>query len=165
MAVLIIACPCALGLATPTAIIVGTGKGAERGILIRSAQALETAHRVDTVVLDKTGTLTEGRPVVTDIVLAGNGESEARLLLLAASVEHGSEHPLAVAMVEAAERKGIEPETVSDFQALPGQGVTGQVGGSHVLLGSPSLLAERAINLESLSETLGRLSTEARLRW
>ena len=162
VAVLIIACPCALGLATPTAIIVGTGKGAERGILIRSAQALETAHRVDTVVLDKTGTLTEGRPVVTDIVLAGNGESEARLLLLAASVEHGSEHPLAVAMVEAAERKGIEPETVSDFQALPGQGVTGQVGGSHVLLGSPSLLSERAINLESLSETLGRLSTEGK---
>jgi Cu+-exporting ATPase len=157
VAVLIIACPCALGLATPTAIIVGAGKGAERGILIRSAQALETAHRVDTVVLDKTGTLTEGCPVVTDVVPAG-AESEARLLLLADSVEHGSEHPLAAAIVEEAARWGIEPETVSDFQALPGQGVAGQVAGRTVLLGSPSLLVECGISLAALSETLDSLA-------
>ncbi len=162
VAVLIIACPCALGLATPTAIIVGTGKGAERGILIRSAQTLETAHRVDTVVLDKTGTLTDGRPVVTDIEPAGEGGSEARLLTLAASVEHGSEHPLAAAVVEEAWRRGIEPESVTEFQALPGQGVTGQVGGSQVLLGSPALLAGRGIDLDGLFGTLERLSKEGK---
>ena len=162
VAVLIIACPCALGLATPTAIIVGTGKGAERGILIRSAQALETAHRVDTVILDKTGTLTQGRPVVTDVVPAGDGESETRLLGLAAGVEHGSEHPLAVAIVEEVERRAIEPETVSDFEALPGQGVSGQVSGRQVLLGSPSLLVEQGMNLEALSKVLNRLANEGK---
>ena len=162
VAVLIIACPCALGLATPTAIIVGAGKGAERGILIRSAQALETAHRVDTVVLDKTGTLTEGRPVVTDVIPSGEGESETRMLLLAASVEHGSEHPLAVAIVEEAARRGIEPAAVSGFEALPGQGVAGQVNGRTVLLGSPALLAARGIDLGALSPTLDRLSGEGK---
>lgn len=162
VAVLIIACPCALGLATPTAIIVGTGKGAERGILIRSAQALETAHRVDTVVLDKTGTLTEGSPVVTDIIPAEENESDARLLLLAASLEQGSEHPLAAAIVEEAARRGIEPEAVSQFEALPGQGVTGQVEGRAVLLGSPSLLVEQGIGLEALSQGLDRLSGEGK---
>ena len=127
VAVLIIACPCALGLATPTAIIVGAGKGAERGILIRSAQALETAHRVDTVVLDKTGTLTEGRPLVTDVVALDNdGVADRELLRVAASVEQGSEHPLAVAIVEEAERQGVELVSVAGFEALPGQGVTGQ---------------------------------------
>ncbi len=162
VAVLIIACPCALGLATPTAIIVGTGKGAERGILIRSAQALETAYRVDTVVLDKTGTLTEGRPVVTDVVPASGSETEARVLLLAASVEYGSEHPLAVAIAEEAERRGIAADAVSDFQALPGQGVSGQVSGKQVLLGSPVLLAEQGIGFEDLSGTLDRLSGEGK---
>ena len=162
VAVLIIACPCALGLATPTAIIVGTGKGAERGVLIRSAQALETTHRVDTVVLDKTGTLTEGRPVVTDVVPAVNGESESRLLLLAASVEHGSEHPLAVAIVEEAESRGTELHAVTGFEALPGQGVTGQVDGRTVLLGSPALIADQSTELTGLSETLDRLSREGK---
>ena len=162
VAVLIIACPCALGLATPTAIIVGTGKGAERGVLIRSAQALETAFRVDTVVLDKTGTLTQGRPMVTDVLPAGYGVSEAGLLSLAASVEQGSEHPLAVAVVEEASRRGIELEEVADFQALPGRGVTGLAGGSRILLGSPSLLAEWGIELVGLGEALGRLTGEGK---
>ena len=162
VAVLIIACPCALGLATPTAIIVGTGKGAERGILIRSAQALETAHRVDTVVLDKTGTLTEGKPVVTDVVPSGDGESESRMLLLAAGIEYGSEHPLALAIVQEAESRGIEPPVVTDFEALPGQGVTGQVNGRTVLLGNPALLTERGIGLTGLSQTLDRLSREGK---
>ncbi len=162
VAVLIIACPCALGLATPTAIIVGTGKGAERGILIRSAQALETAHRVDTVTLDKTGTLTEGRPMVTDVIPSGDGTSDFRLLTLAASVEHGSEHPLAVAIVEEAGRWGIKPETATDFQALPGQGVSGQFNGRQILLGSPSLLEEQGLNLDALSPQLDRLSGEGK---
>ena len=162
VAVLIIACPCALGLATPTAIIVGTGKGAERGILIRSAQALETAHRVDTVVLDKTGTLTEGRPAVTDILPARPQLTETELLRLAASVELGSEHPLAVAVVEEAEGRGIKLASVTEFDALPGQGVTGRVDGGRVLLGSPSLLKERGTALENLSETLDRLSMEGK---
>ncbi|MDE2938728.1 MAG: heavy metal translocating P-type ATPase [Chloroflexota bacterium] len=162
VAVLIIACPCALGLATPTAIIVGTGKGAERGILIRSAQALETAHRVDTVVLDKTGTLTEGKPVVTDVVPSGDGESESRMLLLAAGIEYGSEHPLALAIVQEAERRGIEPPVATDFEALPGQGVTGRVNGRTVLLGNPALLTEKGIDLTGLSQTLDRLSQEGK---
>ena len=167
VAVLIIACPCALGLATPTAIIVGTGKGAERGILIRSAQALETAHRIDTVILDKTGTLTEGRPVVTDVVpadsnSAGDHGHASRLLQLAASVEYGSEHPLATAIVEEACRRNLALVEVSDFQALPGQGVSGNVGGSPVLLGSPSLLAEQGIDLHDLSFSLDKLSSEGK---
>ena len=162
VAVLIIACPCALGLATPTAIIVGTGKGAERGILIRSAQTLETAYRVDTVVLDKTGTLTQGRPVVTDVVPSGEAESETGLLRVAASVERGSEHPLAVAIVEEAERRGLKLEAVSDFEALPGQGITGRVGIQQALLGSPSLLAERGIALGGLANALDRLAEEGK---
>ena len=161
VAILIIACPCALGLATPTAIIVGTGKGAERGILIRSARALETAHRVDTVVLDKTGTLTEGRPVVTDIVPAEAGV-ETELLRLAASVEYGSEHPLATAIVEEANRHGARLADVSDFEALPGQGVTGYADGKRVLLGSPTLLVAHGITLEALSEALEKLASEGK---
>ena len=162
VAVLIIACPCALGLATPTAIIVGTGKGAERGILIRSAQVLETAYRADTVVMDKTGTLTEGRPMVTDVVAATGEFLETELLMLAASVEHGSEHPLAVAVVDEAHRRGIDLAPVSDFEALPGQGVKGIVNGHNILLGSPSLLAEQGIALDGLSEDLRRLSSEGK---
>ena len=161
VAILIIACPCALGLATPTAIIVGTGKGAERGILIRSAQALETAHRVDTVVLDKTGTLTEGRPVVTDIVPAEAGV-ETELIRLAASVEYGSEHPLATAIVEEANRRGARLADVSDFEALPGQGVVGYADGERVLLGSPALLAAQGIPMDSLSEALEKLASEGK---
>ncbi len=164
VAVLIIACPCALGLATPTAIIVGTGKGAERGILIRSAQALERAHRVDTVVLDKTGTLTEGRPAVTDICVAAeagggpeDGAAAVDLLQLAASVEYGSEHPLALALVAEARQRGIDLVAVSDFAALPGQGVTARVGESQALLGSPAWIQSRGIPLTNLDEALESL--------
>ena len=163
VAVLIIACPCALGLATPTAIIVGAGKGAERGVLIRSAQALETAHRVTTVVLDKTGTLTEGRPVVTDVVPANETEGQANtateeLLRLAATVEQGSEHPLAQAIVREAEERGLILGQVTDFVALPGQGVTAAVEGGPVLLGNPSLMQARGISLEGLAESVERLA-------
>ncbi len=127
---LIIACPCALGLATPTAIMVGTGKGAENGILIRSGEALERAYKLTAIVLDKTGTLTQGKPVVTDIVTAagGNGDSardanEDELLRLAASAERGSEHPLGEAIVERAREKGLELVAPETFAAFPGHGV------------------------------------------
>ena len=164
VAVLIIACPCALGLATPTAIIVGTGKGAERGILIRSAQTLETAHRVDTVVLDKTGTLTQGRPVVTDLVPDKEGGvfTETELLRLAGGLEHGSEHPLALAITEETGRRGIVPAEVSDFEALTGQGVRGKSDKGQLLLGSPSFLQGQGIALDNLLPDLDRLSTEGK---
>ena len=162
VAVLIIACPCALGLATPTAIIVGAGKGAERGILIRSAPVLEKAHQVDTVVLDKTGTLTEGRPVVTDVVTRSGSGCEQELLRLAASAEYGSEHPLAVAIVAAAEERGVELADVSNFAALPGQGVTGEINGAQVMLGSPSLLVEQGIMPGPLADDLARLTSEGK---
>ncbi len=122
VSVLIIACPCAMGLATPTAIVVGTGKGAENGILIRSGEALERAHKLDVVVLDKTGTLTQGKPQVTDVVVAR--EAAAReVLLLAASAERGSEHPLGEAIVEAARAQGLELLEVKEFSAVPGMGI------------------------------------------
>ena len=134
VAVLIIACPCALGLATPTAIMVATGKGAENGILIKSGEALETAHKVKAVVLDKTGTLTQGKPVVTDIVPIDMSEEE--LLRLAASAERGSEHPLGEAIVKAAEERGIVLATPTDFAAVPGMGIRALVDGYSVLVGT-----------------------------
>ena len=151
VAVLIIACPCALGLATPTAIIVGTGKGAESGVLVRQAIALETAHRVDTVVLDKTGTLTTGKPVVTDLVTAGC--SEAELLVLAASAERNSEHPLAEAIVNEARRRGLELEAVTDFQAIPGRGISATVNGYTVRLGNRALMDDIGVTLNGLAES------------
>ena len=138
VAVLIIACPCALGLATPTAIIVGTGKGAEQGVLIRSAEALEIAHRVDTVVLDKTGTLTTGQPVVTDLI--PNGASEDQMLVLAASAERGSEHPLGEAIVKEAQSRNLQLDAVAGFQAIPGQGIEAQVNGHTVHFGNRALM-------------------------
>jgi len=128
IAVLIIACPCALGLATPTAIMVGTGKGAENGILIRSAEALERAHRINTVLLDKTGTLTQGKPLVTEII-AAESFSEEEILRLAASAERRSEHPLAEAIVRAASDRKLKLQSVTDFRAIPGKGVETSVGG------------------------------------
>ena len=146
VAVLIIACPCALGLATPTAIIVSVGKGAAGGALIRQAEALEKAHSVDTIVLDKTGTLTTGKPAVTAIVpnpstpaLRGG---QRGLLFLAASAEYGSEHPLAQAIVQRAQEQGIHPAAASDFLAIPGRGVSAVVDGSSVLLGNRALMDE-----------------------
>ena len=151
VAVLIIACPCALGLATPTAIIVGIGKGAESGVLVRQAVALETAHRVDTVVLDKTGTLTTGKPVVTGLVPADGSEEE--LLLLAASAERNSEHPLAEAIVNEARRRGLELETVAGFQAIPGRGISARVNGYTVHLGNRALMEDIGATLNGLAES------------
>ena len=153
VSVLIIACPCALGLATPTAIIVGTGKGAEMGVLIKQAQALEIAHKVDTVVLDKTGTLTTGKPVVTDLVVSGApGASEQELLLLAASAERGSEHPLGEAIVNEAQNRGLRLETVSGFQAIPGRGISAQVNGHTVRFGNQALMEDTGVPLDGLVE-------------
>jgi P-type Cu+ transporter len=150
-AVLVIACPCALGLATPTAIMVGTGRGAETGILIKGGAALEATHRIQTVVLDKTGTITEGRPVVTDVVLS-NGMKEDSLLQLAASAEKGSEHPLGDAIVQSAEARKLPLLPMDRFQAVPGRGIEARIEGKSVLLGNDKFMAERAVNLGSLLE-------------
>lgn len=155
IAVLIIACPCALGLATPTAIMVGTGRGAEQGILIRNAEALETLHRVDTVVLDKTGTLTVGAPSVTDVV--SHEMSEDELIRLAASLERRSEHPLAQALVSYAEEKSLKLDEPTEFAATPGLGVRGRVAGRVVQVGSWRLVNDQArtpAGLAQAAETL-----------
>ena len=146
VAVLIIACPCALGLATPTAIMVGTGKGAENGVLIRNAQALELASKVRIVALDKTGTITQGRPSVTDILTA-DSMSEDDLLSIAAAVETNSEHPLAEAVIRRAGAGAAEGKTVADFQALPGAGISATVDGKSVVVGSARLMEEREITI------------------
>ncbi|MDA0263090.1 MAG: heavy metal translocating P-type ATPase [Chloroflexi bacterium] len=160
VSVLIIACPCALGLATPTAIIVGTGKGAESGVLIKQAQALEIAHKVDTVVLDKTGTLTTGKPVVTDLIASGGSELE--LLSLAASAERGSEHPLGEAIVIEAQNRGLELAAVSGFQAIPGRGISAQVDGRTVRFGNQLLMEEAGVSLEGLLEKASALAAEGK---
>lgn len=146
IAVLVISCPCALGLATPTAIMVGTGKGAEYGILVKSAESLEIAHQVQTVVLDKTGTLTEGKPVVTDVVLA-KGILRNRLLKQAAAVEALSEHPLAEAIVAYAKEKEVAFEKAENLTATAGQGVEADVAGKHILAGNLKMMQERGIQL------------------
>ncbi len=168
VAVLIIACPCALGLATPTAIMVGTGKGAENGILIRSGEALERAYRLDAIVLDKTGTLTQGRPVVTDLMPAvspsGDGSSfdEDALLRLAASAERGSEHPLGEALVERARERGLELAAPEDFNAIPGHGIEVGVDGRRVLLGNLKLMRDRGVSLDGLEAEAERLAIEGK---
>ena len=156
VAVLIIACPCALGLATPTAIMVGTGKGAEQGILIRSAEALERSHQINTVLLDKTGTLTQGEPEVTDII-AIPSSSQEEVLRLAASAERGSEHPLGEAIVRAALRKKLELAPASDFSAIPGHGVEALVEGKKLLLGNLKLMREKELSLNGLEREAERL--------
>jgi Cu+-exporting ATPase len=156
VAVLIIACPCALGLATPTAIMVGTGKGAEHGILIRSAETLERSHRINIVLLDKTGTLTRGEPDVTDIIAAPSFSRE-ETLQLAASVEHGSEHPLGEAIVKAALEKNLDLSPISGFNAIPGHGVEASVEGRKILLGNLRLMQERGLSLNGLDEGADRL--------
>tara|TARA_B100000929_G_scaffold27148_1_gene20127 strand:- start:4505 stop:6544 length:2040 start_codon:yes stop_codon:yes gene_type:complete len=150
VAVLIIACPCALGLATPMAIMVGTGRGASAGVLIKNAEALEALERVDTLVVDKTGTLTEGRPKVVD-VYAINGFTENEIVRLSAALEQASEHPLASAVLARARMDGLSLPTAIDFQAVPGCGVTGSINGQQVALGTRELLAERAIDIGLLS--------------
>ena len=149
VAVLIIACPCALGLATPMAVMVGTGRGAGAGILIKHAEALETLERVDTLIVDKTGTLTEGKPAVT-AVLPVDGVAEHELLRVAAALERGSEHPLAAAITGAAEDRGITVPEATDFQAEVGRGVTGTVEGQPVILGTEALLEQRGLETMAL---------------
>jgi len=161
IAVLIIACPCALGLATPTAIIVGTGKGAEHGILIRSAEALERSHKINAVLLDKTGTLTQGKPEVTDIIAAPSFSQE-EVLRLAASAEHGSEHPLGEAIVKAALEKKLEISPASDFKAIPGHGVEASVAGKQLLLGNLRLINNRGLALNGLEKEANRLWAKGR---
>jgi len=146
VSVLIIACPCALGLATPTAIMVGTGRGAEHGVLIKGGESLETAHRLDTLVLDKTGTLTRGRPELTDVLPAAPFAEDA-LLRLVAGAERGSEHPVGEAVVRGAAARGVEPPAASTFNALAGHGIEATVEGRAVLVGTPKLLQERGIGL------------------
>ncbi|MDP9316831.1 MAG: heavy metal translocating P-type ATPase [Chloroflexota bacterium] len=159
VAVLVIACPCALGLATPTAIMVGTGTGAEHGILIKNAEALERASGLNTVVFDKTGTITEGQPAVTDVVTKGD---EAEFLRLAASVERNSEHPLGEAIVRAAHERGVMLAQPQNFEALAGHGVRAHVDGRAVLIGSPRLMREQGIALGDLQSAIDRLQGEAK---
>jgi len=147
VSVLIIACPCALGLATPTAIMVGTGRGAQGGILIKGGEALETAHRLTAVVLDKTGTITRGQPEVTDIVNLGidHTDPQSQILFWAASAERGSEHPLGEAIVRSARERGIEPAQAQSFQAVAGHGIEAQIEGRQVLIGNAKLLRDRGL--------------------
>lgn len=160
IAVLVIACPCALGLATPTAIMVGTGKGAEYGVLIKGGAPLETTHEIKTIVFDKTGTITEGKPKVTDVVTS-NKYSQDELLSIAASAEKGSEHPLGEAIVKEAEEKGLKLRKVSKFQAIPGHGIEVQIEGKEILLGNKKLLDERGIQI-ILQEASDRLASEGK---
>jgi len=182
VAVLVIACPCALGLATPTAIMVGTGTGAEHGILIKNAESLERANAIQTVVLDKTGTITAGKPVVTDVVVAqavlapvavgansaadGNGAHQAgiedEVLRLAASAERGSEHPLGEAIVRAAQERGVTLAQPEQFQAVPGHGITAVVDGHVVLLGNPKLMRDWSVVLNDVEQVVERLQGEGK---
>src|SRR5699024_215908 len=161
ISVLVIACPCALGLATPTAIMVGTGKGAENGVLIKSGGALETTHNVQTIVFDKTGTITEGKPKVTDS-LTENGVSETELLQLTAAAEQGSEHPLGEAIVRAAEDKGLAMLSLDNFDAIPGHGIEVQVDGKTVLAGNKKLMDNRGISLSDLSSNSDALADQGK---
>lgn len=161
ISVLVIACPCALGLATPTAIMVGTGKGAENGILIKGGEALETAHKINTIVFDKTGTITEGKPTVTD-VLTTEGSKQEDLLRLAASAEKSSEHPLGQAIVAGAQNKGLELLKVDNFNSLTGRGIEAAISGQTVLAGNRKLMDERGISLSALEEASDRLAGEGK---
>lgn len=161
ISVLVISCPCALGLATPVAIMVGTGKGAEHGILIKSAEALETAHTVNTVVLDKTGTITEGKPSVTGIYPA-KGSSESELLAIAASIEKLSEHPLAEAVVEKAKEEKINLFDVQNFEALPGNGIKAEIAGEEYSAGNLRMLEQNGVQLENWKEKAEGLAAEGK---
>jgi P-type Cu+ transporter len=156
VAVLMIACPCALGLATPMSIMVGTGRGAQAGVLIKNAEALEVLQKVDTLVVDKTGTLTEGKPKLTAVRPAENFQ-EAELLSLAAGLEQGSEHPLAAAIVSGAAEKGVQPAAAEDFQSATGRGATATIAGRKVALGNNTLMEELHVQTDSLKEEVERL--------
>ena len=161
ISVLVIACPCALGLATPTAIMIGTGKGAEYGVLIKSGEALESAHKVQTVIFDKTGTITEGKPKVTDILVEGT-ITEEELLAIAASAEKGSEHPLGEAIVKEAEDRKIELKKLDKFVAIPGHGIEVIIDGKDIFLGNKKLMDRNSINLLDLEEKSNVLATEGK---
>lgn len=160
ISVLVISCPCALGLATPVAIMVGTGKGAENGILIKSGEALETAHSVDTVVMDKTGTITEGKPKVTDVI--NFDIDEKKLIEIAAGLESGSEHPLAEAVMEHAGVKGIRPAEAENFEAVFGRGIKASIGGKAYLAGNAALMGEAGIDTGSIQKTLDDLADQGK---
>ncbi len=166
ISVMIIACPCALGLATPTAIMVGTGKGAEMGILIKGGEALEQAEKLDTVVFDKTGTLTSGTPEVADVLLSPNTVLDIdRLLVLAGSLEKNSEHPLAQAVVSEVKKRNLKfekIETLSDFKALPGFGVRGKVAGKNIFLGNMKLMDEEKIDFSAVKSDLEKLTAQGK---
>ncbi|MDF2841930.1 MAG: copA [Herbinix sp.] len=161
ISVLVIACPCALGLATPTAIMVGTGKGAENGILIKGGEALEITHKINTIVFDKTGTITEGKPEVTDIITV-SGVQRERLLQLAASGEKGSEHPLGEAIVHGAEREQLEILKVQQFEAIPGHGIEVTIDNNQILIGNKKLMDSRNISLADLKDKSDLLAAEGK---
>ncbi len=161
ISVLVISCPCALGLATPTAVMVGTGRGAEQGILIKSAESLETAHLIDTVVLDKTGTITMGKPVVTDFICA-QGVTAQELLKLAASAEQPSEHPLAQAIVNRAREDNLSLLPTEDFESIPGQGIATTVQGERVLAGNLKMMREHKVELGEFEQAAQRLADEGK---
>ncbi|MFL0196678.1 heavy metal translocating P-type ATPase [Clostridium sp. WILCCON 0269] len=161
ISVLVIACPCALGLATPTAIMVGTGKGAEYGVLIKSGEALEVSHKLQTIVFDKTGTITEGKPKVTDIVVS-KGVEERYLLQIAASAEKSSEHPLGEAIVREAEDKDIQFLKVDSFMAIPGQGIQVSMEDNKILLGNKKLMKEKNVSLENMEDLSRALAEEGK---
>ena len=161
ISILVIACPCALGLATPTAIMVGTGKGAENGILIKGGEALETAHKINTIVFDKTGTITEGKPTVTDVLTSGGTDSDT-LLQITASAEKGSEHPLGQAIVQNAQDKGLEFLKVDSFEAITGRGIESAINGQAILAGNRKLMDERNISLAGWQEASDRLAEEGK---
>jgi Cu+-exporting ATPase len=161
VSVLIIACPCALGLATPTAIMVGTGKGAENGVLVKGGEALETAHKLRTIVLDKTGTITKGEPELTDVVAAGAVE-EDELLGLLASAEAASEHPLGEAIVRGARSRGLEPARASSFNAIAGHGVEATVDGRRLLAGNAKLMRDRGVDVGAFEEQAAALASRGR---
>ncbi|MDD4320072.1 MAG: heavy metal translocating P-type ATPase [Acidaminococcaceae bacterium] len=160
ISVLVISCPCALGLATPVAIMVGTGKGAENGILIKSGEALEIAHSIDTVVMDKTGTITEGKPRVTDVIPVGIGKEE--LLSIAAGIEKGSEHPLAEAIIEHARQKEIVPQLLQDFQTIFGRGIQAIKDSVTYFAGNEVMLTEKGVNLTSVKQKINDLADEGK---
>ena len=160
ISVLVIACPCALGLATPTAIMVGTGKGAEYGVLIKGGEALEITHQIDTIVFDKTGTITEGKPIVTDIITTTISEDE--LLSIAASSEKGSEHPLGEAIVKEAEERNIKFKEISNFKAIPGHGIQVEIECKNILLGNKKLMSENSIEIGDLGVKSDKLANEGK---
>jgi len=160
--VLIIACPCALGLATPMSVMVGVGKAAEAGVLIRNGEALQTASKITAMILDKTGTITEGAPKVTDVIIADKAYTEKYILTAASSIESRSEHPLAQAIVDSAIEQQIDPENISDFQAIAGHGVQAQFNGHHLLFGNQKLMLKNGIQLNEFVAKAQQLADEAK---